>query len=108
MEPAARPRRLTVVNRGRVLVTALMVGAVLGVLAVSLPALFGQGVTQCVDGTDGGYCRSYTVRNWPSGGAVSVAAVIGAVCAAVLVLPFVAWARLVEVLGPSGARGRVR
>ena len=101
MEPADRPRRLSVMTRGRVLATWLIVGALLGVLAVSLPALFGEGVTQCDDGTDGGYCRSYTIRNWPSGASVAVAGSIGAVTGCVLAVPFLAWRWLVSVLGPS-------
>ncbi len=57
-------------TRGRVLATFLIVGivgALLGVLVVSLPALFGDRVGQCLDGTEVSYCGSYTIRKWPSG-----------------------------------------
>jgi hypothetical protein len=91
------------VTRGRVLATFLIlgiVGALLGILVVSLPGLLGEGVTQCVDGTDGGYCRSYTIRNWPSGASVRAAALIGSLSLAVLATPFLVWRWLVGVLGP--------
>ncbi len=91
-------------TRGRVLATFLIVGivgALLGVLVVSLPALFGERVGQCVDGTEVSYCRSYTIRNWPSGASIRAAALIGALSLAVLATPFLAWRWLVGVLGPS-------
>jgi hypothetical protein len=92
------------VTRGRVLATFLIVGivgALLGVFVVSLPGLLGEGVGQCVDGTEVSYCRSYTIRNWPSGASVRAAAFIGALSLAVLATPFLAWRWLVGVLGPS-------
>ncbi len=90
-------------TRGRVLATFLIagiVGALLGVLVVSLPGLLGEGVTYCADGTDGSYCRSYTIRNWPSGASVRAAVFIGALSLAVLATPFLLWRWLVGVLGP--------
>jgi hypothetical protein len=102
-EPTERPLRRSVVTRGRALATFLIVGivgALAGVLVVSLPGLVGEGVTQCVDGTDGGYCRSYTIRNWPSGSSVGAAAFIGFVSVAVLATPVLVWRWLGGVLGP--------
>ncbi|MEX2289129.1 MAG: hypothetical protein WD794_02230 [Mycobacteriales bacterium] len=81
------------------MIIAVFCGALLGLGLVLLPGGAGQGVSQCVDGTDGGYCRDYLDRSWPDPASLTIAAVVGAGAGAALAWPLLSKRREDEASG---------